>query len=284
MAHPEDMSQSAVNIEDEVEESSVENAAKLAPKLIYEIIRRDGEEELSRTTRSLIWSGIAAGIMISFSVVGEAIFRTYLPDTPSRYLVENLGYSLGFLIVILSRMQLFTENTITTVLPVIHGPTLHRLGRLGRVWALVLGANLIGAFLVALLYVYTPALPAELAPAMTDLSRHAMGFTPTEAFFRAVPAGVLIAAIVWMLPQAETVAFFVIIVFTWLIAAGDFTHIVAGSVEMAYLLVQGELSLATALGSFFIPVLAGNVVGGTAIFSIMAYGQVKDDMTLGSKK
>ena len=279
MADHEDMSDTAVAIKDEVEENSVENAAKLAPKLIYEIIRRDGEEELSRTTRSLIWSGIAAGIMISFSVVGEAIFRTYLPDTPSRFLVENLGYTLGFLIVILSRMQLFTENTITTVLPIIHGPTLHRLGRLARVWALVLGANLIGAFLVASLYVFTPSLPDELTPALLELSRHAMGFSPSEAFFRAIPAGVLIAAIVWMLPQAENVAFFVIIVFTWLIAAGDFTHIVAGSVEMAYLLVQNEVDLATAIGSFFLPVLAGNIIGGTVIFSIMAYGQVKDEMS-----
>jgi len=269
---------SAVEIEDELEEGSVESAAKLAPKLIYEVIRRDGNEELGRATRSLAYSGFAAGIMISFSVLGEAIFRTYLPDTPQRFLIENIGYSFGFLIVILSRMQLFTENTITTVLPVIHHPTRRKLGQLVRVWSVVLGANVLGAFAVASLYAYTPTLPPDLAPAMIELSQHAMGFAPVDAFFRAIPAGVLVAAIVWMLPQAENVGFFVILMFTWLIAAGDFTHIVAGSVEMAYLLVLGELEIGTALSAFFGPVLAGNIVGGTAVFSILAYGQVKDDM------
>ena len=102
----------------QAEEKSVSEATALSPKLIYEVIRREGEEELARSKRSLIWSGIAAGVMISLSVLGEAVFRTYLPDTAHRFLIENLGYSLGFLAVIMGRMQLFTENTITTVLPI----------------------------------------------------------------------------------------------------------------------------------------------------------------------
>ncbi len=269
-----------LDIQNKTDEESVERASKLAPKLIYEVIRRDGEEELERTTRALIWSGIAAGMMISFSVVGEAILRTYLPDTPSRYLIENLGYSLGFLIVILGRMQLFTENTITTVLPVMHDPCSATVMRMLRLWGIVLAANVVGAFAVATLYAFTPALPAEIAPAMVALSEHATGFALSEAFFRAIPAGVLVAAIVWMLPQAESAAFFLIATFTWLIAAGDFTHIVAGSVEMAYLMVQGQLGFIDAMTRFFLPVFAGNVIGGTAVFTLMAYGQVKDEVGL----
>ncbi|MEL6595465.1 MAG: formate/nitrite transporter family protein [Pseudomonadota bacterium] len=266
------------DLADKTEEESVERASKLAPKLIYEVIRRDGDEELERTTRALIWSGVAAGMMISFSVVGEAILRTYLPDTPSRYLIENLGYSLGFLIVILGRMQLFTENTITTVLPVMHDPCATMVMRMLRLWGIVLAANVVGAFAIATLYAFTPALPAEIAPALIALSEHATGFAPTEAFFRAIPAGILVASIVWMLPQAESGAFLLIATFTWLIAAGDFTHIVAGSVEMAYLMVQGQLGFTDAMSRFFLPVLAGNVIGGTAVFTLMAYGQVKDEV------
>ncbi|MEM9637881.1 MAG: formate/nitrite transporter family protein, partial [Pseudomonadota bacterium] len=83
---------------------------------------------------------------------------------------------------------------------------------------------------------------------------------------------------VWMLPQAEAAKFFIILVFTWLIAAGDFTHIVAGSVEMAVLVWMGDITAATAIGGFFLPVLAGNIVGGTAIFTLMAWGQVRDEL------
>lgn len=264
--------------EEAAEEQSVKDAAKLSPKLIYEVIRRDGEEEMARTKRSLLWSGIAAGIMISLSVLGEAIFRTYLPDTPYRYLIENLGYSLGFIAVIMGRMQLFTENTITTVLPVMHDPSWRAVMNMLRLWGIVLLANVIGAFAVAAVFVFTPAIPAEILPAIEELSRHATGFTAGEGFWRGIPAGVIVALIVWMLPQAEDAAFFLILTFTWLIAAGDFTHIVAGSVEMAVLVWQGSLEVGPALFGFFLPVLAGNIIGGTAIFTLVAWGQVRDDL------
>ncbi|KIN62934.1 Transporter, formate/nitrite family [Sulfitobacter noctilucicola] len=265
-------------------EQSVKDATALSPKLIYEVIRREGEEELARTKRSLIWSGIAAGMLISLSVLGEAIFRTYLPDTPARFLIENLGYSLGFLAVIMGRMQLFTENTITTVLPLMRDRTLNALGCVMRLWGIVLAANVVGAFAAAALFVMTPAVPSELLPAINELSHHATGMGAAEGFWRAIPAGVIVALIVWMLPQADENAFFLILTFTWLIAAGDFTHIVAGSVEMAVLVLQSDLGLSDALFGFFLPVLSGNIIGGTLIFTLVAWGQVRDDVEGHDKK
>ncbi|WP_107844358.1 formate/nitrite transporter family protein [Litoreibacter ponti] len=256
----------------------VEENVGLNSKMIFEVIRREGEEELERPKRSLIWSGVAAGVMISLSVLGEAIFRTYLPEAEWAYLVENLGYSLGFLVVILGKMQLFTENTITTVVPVVHNPSRRMFRQVGSLWTIVLAANVVGAFAVALLFAYTSAIPAELKPAIEELSRHATGFPAMEAFQRGIPAGVLVAAIVWLLPESEGSKFFVIVVFTWLIAAGDFTHVVAGSVEMAYLMVQGLLTPLDGLLQFFLPVLAGNIVGGTVIFTLLAFGQVRDEL------
>mgnify|MGYP000545446110 CR=1 FL=1 len=143
------------------DEAKVEDAEKLSSKHIFEIIRRDGHEELDRPNGSLFWSGIAAGLMISLSVLGEAIFRTYLPDAEWRYLLENLGYSLGFLVVILGRMQLFTENTITTVLPVMRNPVWPMFKRLLILWTIVLSANVIGAFLVATAFANGSFIPAE---------------------------------------------------------------------------------------------------------------------------
>lgn len=265
---------------DEAEHNAdaLRQAENLSPKLIFEVIRRDGVEELSRPAASLLWSGVAAGIMISLSVLGEAVFRTYLPDAPWAYLVENLGYSLGFLVVILGRMQLFTENTITTVLPFMQDPCRSMLNKVATLWAIVLTANVVGAFIAALAFAHTSAIPADLLPAIEELSRHATGFAPFEAFQRAIPAGVLVAAIVWMLPESEGFGFFVILVFTWMIAAGDFTHIVAGSVEMAFLMVQGMLPVGDAIFGFFLPVLAGNVLGGTVIFALLAFGQVRHEL------
>jgi formate/nitrite transporter FocA (FNT family) len=260
------------------EEDKVAKASPLPSKVIYEIIRREGEEELSRSNRSLIWSGLAAGLMMSFSVLGEAIFRTYLPDAPHSFLIENLGYSFGFLLVIMGRLQLFTENTITTVFPFLNDPKWSVGLATMRLWAIVLAANVTGAFLAAAVMHFTAAVPEELRPAIHSLSEHATGMGAWESFMRGIPAGILVAALVWSMPQASANRFFIILSFTWLIAAGDFTHIIAGSVEMAYLIVGGELDLGTGIASFFLPVLAGNIIGGTAIFTMIAYAQVVDDL------
>ena len=265
-------------VHEESEEQAVEDASGLTSRLIYEVIRRNGLEELERPARSLAWAGVAAGIMISFSVLGEAIFRTYLPDAPWRHLVENLGYSLGFVLVIMGRMQLFTENTITTVLPLMVRPCRERFVGVLKLWAVVLAANVVGAFAIAAVWALTPTLPAELHPALAQLSHHATHMGAADSFARGIPAGILIAALVWMMPSVGSAALFLIIIFTWLIAAGDFTHIVAGSVEMAYLVFTDGIDFGTALFGFFLPVLAGNVIGGTAIFSLCAYGQVKDEL------
>lgn len=260
------------------ENEAVEEAAGLSPRLVFETIRRNGEEELERPMRALWFSGIAAGLLISFSVLGESVLRAYLPDAPWRFILENAGYCLGFLLVILGRMQLFTENTITTVVPVVMTPTRRALGRTARLWITVLAANVVGAFAIATFFAFAGVLSSEVFSAMVDLSHHATGMPPLEGMMRGIPAGVLIAALVWMLPSSQGSEVAVIVLFTWLIALGDFTHIVAGSVEMAFLAVLGELGFAKALFGFFLPVLAGNVIGGTVIFTMLTWAQVQPEV------
>lgn len=260
------------------ENEAVEEAAALSPRLIFETIRRSGEEELGRPSRALWNSGVAAGVLISLSVFTEALLRAYLPDAPWRYIVENMGYSLGFVLVIVGRMQLITENTITTVVPVMINPTRHAFARTARLWTVVLLANVAGAFAVATFYAHAPVMAEPVRAAFTELAFHATGMDPWEGFWRGVPAGVLIAALVWMLPSARNNEVGLIVIITWLVALGDFTHIVAGTVEMAFLLVQGMIGVQAGVFGFFLPVLAGNVVGGTAIFTMLAWGQIKPEV------
>jgi formate/nitrite transporter FocA (FNT family) len=50
--------------------------------MIYEVVRREGEEEMCRPLTSLWWSGVAAGLSISFSLLTEAILKVHLPTGP----------------------------------------------------------------------------------------------------------------------------------------------------------------------------------------------------------
>lgn len=275
---PEVKSDEVRDAVDSAKTRTVAKATALSPRLIHEVIRYDGEEELKRPFRSLFWSGIAAGVLISFSIIGKAMFNAYLPDEQWRPLIANFGYSFGFLLVILGRMQLFTENTIVTVLPMMARRTLQSAQELLKLWSTVLLANVIGCLIAAAAMAYANILPAEIAAEVTGLSQKAMGLPALDSLARGVPAGILIAALVWMLPQASGSSFWVILLFTWLIGVCGFTHIVAGSVEMAYLLVSGDLGVGAALTGFFIPVLAGNVIGGTLIFAFLAWAQVSDEI------
>jgi formate-nitrite transporter family protein len=125
----------------EPEVEKVEERSRPSTPVIYEVVRRLGEEEMVRPLVSLWWSGVAAGLSISFSLLSQAILNLRLPDTQWRPLISSFGYSLGFVMVVLSRQQLFTENTITVVLPVMARFTVRNLGRLARMWGIVLVAN-----------------------------------------------------------------------------------------------------------------------------------------------
>lgn len=245
---------------------------------IYEIIRRDGEHELDRPWTSLWWSGLAAGIAITTSVVAQGLLFMVLPDEPWRPAVAAFGYCVGFVLVILGRLQLFTENTITVVLPLMADYSRRALARTAKMWGIVLGANLVGVFLAACFAQFLGIASTEELEAFRELGRKVFDKELLEMFVRAIPAGFLVAAIVWMLPNARHFEFSIVVLFTWFIAFGDMSHVIAGSMEAFLLFFAGEISLGRMVGGFFLPALVGNILGGTALFSLLAYAQVKREI------
>jgi formate/nitrite transporter FocA (FNT family) len=179
---------------------------------------------------------------------------------------------------VLSRQQLFTESTITAVLPLAKNFTFGNLGRTARLWAIVLAANLAGTLFAALFCAYSPVLTPELYAGMLSVSQSLLDFSWWDMLFRAIAAGFLMAAMVWLMPGAERSQFQVIVLMTWLIAAGGFTHVVAGSMEAYLLVFSGSWAWWQMLTQFMAPVLIGNIVGGTALFALISYAQVMDEI------
>jgi formate-nitrite transporter family protein len=267
----------AVRITDK-EADDVEERSSPRTPVIYEIVRRLGDEEMERPITSLWWSGVAAGLSISFSLLAQGILQAHLPAAPWNVLVVSLGYSVGFLMVVLSRQQLFTESTVTAVLPVMADFTRTNLWRLARLWGVVLLANMAGTLVAAGLCTFTPVLTPELKTAMLDIAGQIMNHSWMEMLFRAIASGFLIATMVWLLPGAEAAQFHVIVVITYLIAAAGFMHIVAGSVEAFFLVLNSHLGVEPMVVDFFVPVLVGNIIGGTALFALIAYAQVMKEI------
>lgn len=261
------------------ERDDVAEHGNLSALTVYSIILREGEAELHRPKTSLWWSGVAAGIGVSTSVLAEGTVRSNLGgDHPYLTLIESFGYAFGFVLVILSRLQLFTENTITVVLPVLADPTSKRFFYTARLWAIVFVANMFGTFFTAAIVVHGGILPASTLAPVLEISRHLAELSPTNALLRGIPAGFFIAALVWMLPSAKHSEVLVIVMFTWLIAAAGFTHVVVGSNEIFNLVLIGEMSIFTAFLNHISPMLAGNIIGGTGLFALLAYAQVHQEV------
>ncbi|MGD9868322.1 MAG: formate/nitrite transporter family protein [Hyphomicrobiales bacterium] len=264
---------------DEAEE--IEEHSRLRAAVLYEIIRVEGEGELARSAPALAWSGLAAGLSIGLSVVAQAMLATHLPEAEWKPMIEKFGYSAGFIVVIMARQQLFTENTLTPVLPVIARMKLKWLAVLLRLWAIVLSANLAGCLIFAAAIAYTSMLPPEMEQNVRLIGEHLMKNTATEMFVKGIAAGWIIAALVWTLPSAQNTEFFLIGLLTYLIALGEFTHVIAGSVEAFYLWVTGSIGAGKVFLQFLLPTLAGNVVGGTVLFAVLSYAQVREEIGAG---
>jgi len=256
----------------------IEERAELSTPMIYEILRREGVEEMKRPITSLWWSGVAGGLSISFSLLAQGVLRHELPDAPWASLVTSLGYPVGFLMVILARQQLFTENTITGVLPFAAEPNRDNLLKLVRLWAVVLVANLAGTFVAALFWTYTPAVSADMRGAMLQIAGQTLSDGPWAVAFKAAGAGFLMAAMVWLIPNAESAKIVVVAVMTYLISIAQFSHIVAGSLESFMLVLAGRESLGHLVLVFGGPTLLGNIIGGTVLFTLISYAQVADEM------
>lgn len=256
----------------------VEKELRLTSPEIYEVVNLEGIEELNRPVASLWWSGVAAGLALSTSVYFEGFLRQHLPDADWRPLVQNFGYCIGFLIVVMGRLQLFTENTISPVLSVFAEPSTTRIGKMLRLWAIVLLANLLGCLLSALVAGVVGVASEEQIQAILEIAREAVDKEPWAVLLKGIPAGFLVAALVWILPSAKGSQFWVIVAVTYAIAMGDFTHVVAGSTEVFLLMLAGEYGIIQGTFGYGLPSLVGNVIGGTGLFTILAYAQVKSEL------
>jgi formate-nitrite transporter family protein len=258
----------------EKQRQEAEDRTSVSANVVHEAIRHDGEEELNRPVSALAWSGFAAGLSMGFSFVAQALFRAYLPDEPWRPLLVNLGYPLGFLIVIIGRQQLFTENTLTAIIPLLARRNSTTLVRVLQLWAAVLAADLVGAHLFAWVVGNTPMFKPEVQAAMLAIAKQAADVTFGAAILRGIFAGWLIAMVVWMLAAIDTGRIAVIIILTYIVGLASLTHIIAGAVEVVFLPMVGAKTWLAVAWGYMVPTLIGNILGGVSLTAALNHAQV----------
>jgi formate/nitrite transporter FocA (FNT family) len=257
-----------------VEEQSHPNAA-----LIHETIRAEGEAELKRTKMALVLSGFAAGLAMGFSFIVQAILQGSLPDAPWRPLISSFGYTIGFLIVVIGRQQLFTENTLTPILPLLHNRDRETFAKVLRLWALVLTANISATWVIASVLSHSAIFEADAQKAAAALSLYTVSGSFGSTVLKSIFAGWLIALMVWILPAVGSARPFMIIIITYIVGIMGLSHLIAGSVEAFYAVETGGASWADYGLGFFLPTFIGNVIGGVALVAGLNYGQVAPQLS-----
>ena len=245
---------------------------------IYEQVASNARQELGRSNISLAISGFAGGTFMGLSALGTAIALALLtpPGTHASGTVEFIAkmfYPLGFIVVILGRSQLFTENTLYPVALVLSEKK--HFWNTMRLWAAVLPSNVLGAFAFASLVSVTHAIKPEYVQSLSQLGLEAVHNTPATIFWSGVMGGWIIALTAWLVSGSHSITGSVMIIWmlTFVVGLGSFAHCIAtsGEVLVAVLIHQAAW---TAYPAWFFPAVAGNICGGVGMVTLLEYGQV----------
>ncbi len=237
---------------------------------------REAIEALDRPPRTLMISGLAAGLEIGFSLLLMATVWTLchgkLPEPVTGMLVASM-YSFGFILVILGRSELFTEQTSLAVMPVIS----NRASPLSalRLWAIVYAANLVGggAFAAMLAWV-GPSLGIFEPEALETIARRMTDHAGGVILLSGILAGWLMGLLSWLVAAGRDTISQIVIVWMVTTAIGlcGLHHAVLGSTEvMAGVFASPSLS-AVDFAHFLFWTTLGNAIGGPFFVAVLKSG------------
>jgi formate/nitrite transporter FocA (FNT family) len=245
---------------------------------IYEQVANSARQELGRSSISLAISGLAGGIFMGLSALGNAIAIALLTPagsapTNTTLFVGKMFYPLGFIVVILGRSQLFTENTLYPVALVLAEKK--HFWKTLRLWATVLPANVLGALAFAALAALTNALRPDMLQALAQLGIDAIHNPPSTIFWSAVMGGWIIATVAWLVSASHSITGSVIIIWmlAFVVGLGNFAHSIATSGEILAAVCIGKAAWSS-YGIWLLLAVAGNICGGVGMVTLLEYGQV----------
>ncbi len=253
-------------------EQHQKNLSRPSAEEIYKQVARNAREELKRSSTALAISGFAGGTFMGLSALGTAIALAMLGHTDTAVMISRMFYPLGFIVVIVGRAQLFTENTLYPVALVLSEKK--ELWNTARLWAVVLPSNVVGAFAFASLVSFTPALNPKFVHELTQLGLDALANPSPTVFWSGVMGGWIIALAAWLVSGSHSITGSVMIIWalTFIVGLGNFAHCIATSGEILTAILTGHTAWTT-YPRWFGPAVAGNIAGGVLMVTLLEYGQ-----------
>jgi len=254
-----------------------------SPKEIAKQVETVGVAKTELSLLSTVLLGVLAGAFIGLGALYFMIVKS--DDSLSFAISQMLGgfaFSLGLILVIVAGAELFTGNNL---LSMAWADGKISTSKLLRNWVIVCFANFIGAAGLAVLVFYsghTEMNNGAVADQYLKIAAAKSAMPFWSAFFKGVLCNILVCMAVWMALAGRSVVDKVVaIVFpiSAFVAAG-FEH----SIANMYIIPMGMLIKASGhpgpdvdaiswLGLFsnLVPVIMGNLVGGSLLVGIVYY-------------
>lgn len=264
------------NIDSELKNS--ETSEKDSPKKHDEILKEqigEGLEIYDRSNSSIFISSLTAGLEIGFSFLLLCTVFSFFTGKVAENTVFKLFtfvYPIGFVMVILGKSILFTEQTSLLALPVLNNK--RSLGALLELWGVVIAGNIIGGFVIAVPLIWVgPNLGIFDLKAIEKMALHVIHPAPQVILVSAVLAGWLMALLSWLLTSSKDTMsrLFIIYLITAVMAFTGLHHSILGSIELfAALISSSSVSILDYL-QFMGIALLGNSIGGFFFVALLKY-------------
>jgi formate-nitrite transporter family protein len=231
--------------------------------------------ELKRPALGLLSSGFLAGFGLGVTPLLVTVMMSFAPGTMSELMLEILRanlYTVGFILVIVGRTDLFTEYTTVALLPVLTGeaPVRH----VCRLWGLIYVSNLLGGGLFGvLLVVLGPGLDVVRVEIFSELASRLVGHSWWILLASAGLAGWLMGFLSWLVTAArETISqIFIIWMVIGVIALGHLHHVISGAIEMIMAVLSSEQIGWRDVGYFLFWVTLGNILGSISFAFLIRF-------------
>lgn len=259
-------------------QNAQKNLERPSAQDIFAQVSNNARQELGRSNISLAISGLAGGISMGLSSLGDALAISSLTPVGSRptavtLFIGKMFYPLGFIAVILGRAQLFTENTLYPVALVLAEK--NHFWNTMRLWAVVLTFNVLGALTFATLATRTTALSPAAVQALSQLGLDAGHHPAAAIFWSGVMGGWIIATVAWLVSGSHSITGSVMVIWmlAFVVGIGNFAHSIAASAEVFSPILLGQAPWRS-FPHWFVPAVLGNICGGVGMVTLLEYGQV----------
>lgn len=248
-----------------------------APEIVDDA-SKIGARRLERPLVGDAITAFAGGMSVSFGaiamIMAAAAVGGGIESPSSALLVGALVFPVGFIILLVGKTELFTENFLLPVAAVIKGRG--NLRQLGSLWVITLFCNLLGSLVFAFLISREQVLAPEPAEEMIALAAHSIEYSLPTAFIKAVFAGWLMTTLTWLLVAA--VGFGPRMAMIWvigtLIVLGQFNHVIISAAEIFIAMFLGaDITVGDWMTRNFLPALTGNIIGGLVFETLLQYVQ-----------